>query len=161
MNFVITMSRQFGAGTTIISQQLSKILEVPVFDKAYIKHETDVHHYDTESETIHELAKKPCIIVGRCASDILKEQRNVVNIFITADKADRINRIMESESLSHEEATAKVEKTDHERAEYYFEHTGKYWGDVNDYHMILDTSLLEVDECAHILMKYFERMEYI
>ena len=34
-------------------------------------------------------------------------------------------------------------------------------GDVNDYHMILDTSELGVENCADILMHYFEKLEYI
>ena len=42
-----------------------------------------------------------------------------------------------------------------------FEETGKTWGDVNDYHMILDTSELGVENCANILMQYFEKLEYI
>ena len=37
----------------------------------------------------------------------------------------------------------------------------KQWGDVNDYHMILDTSELGVENCANILMQYFEKLEYI
>ena len=53
------------------------------------------------------------------------------------------------------------EDTDKERAAYYYENTGKTWDDVNDYHMILDTSELGVDNCANILMQYFERLEYI
>ena len=68
---------------------------------------------------------------------------------------------MKLESISYEDAKAEVEKTDEERAKYYYEHTGKVWGDVNNYHMILDTSQLGVENCAGILMKYFERMEYI
>mgnify|MGYP000332071407 FL=1 len=101
--------------------------------------------YDSEAEAIRELAKSPCIILGRCASDILKDRLNVLNIFVCADKEDRISRIMELESLTHEEAKEKVESTDKERAAYYYEHTGKTWGDVNDYHMILDTSELGVE----------------
>ena len=54
-----------------------------------------------------------------------------------------------------------METTDEERAAYYYEHTGKTWGDVNDYHMILDTSELGVENCADILMHYFEKLEYI
>ena len=161
MNFVITMSRQFGTGATDIAHRLADILKIPVYNKAYIEHEIDIQHYQTESETIHELAKSPCIIVGRCASDILKDKRNVINVFVTADKEDRVKRIMKQESLSYEQAKIKVDKTDQERAQNYFEHTGKYWGDVNDYHMILDTSLIPVDKCAQVLMTYFERMEYI
>ena len=86
---------------------------------------------------------------------------NVLNIFVCASKEDRIQRIMKLESLTYEEAKEKVERTDEERAAYYHEHTGKTWGDVNDYHMILDTSELGVENCANILMQYFERMEYI
>ena len=38
---------------------------------------------------------------------------------------------------------------------------GKPGGDVNDYHMILDTSELGAENCADILMRYFRKMEYI
>ena len=33
--------------------------------------------------------------------------------------------------------------------------------DVNDYHMILDTFALGVENCPDILMHYFEKLEYI
>ena len=97
----------------------------------------------------------------RSASDILKDRMNVLNIFICADREDRIRRIMGKEGLTYDEAKEKVERTDEERASYYYEHTGKTWGDVNDYHMILDTSELGVENCADILMHYFEKCEYI
>lgn len=68
---------------------------------------------------------------------------------------------MEKKSLSREEAKSMLERNDRERADYYNEHTGKVWGDVNNYHMILDTSQLGIQNCAGILMKYFERVEII
>lgn len=37
----------------------------------------------------------------------------------------------------------------------------KHGGDVNDYHMIMDTAELGVENCADILMHYFEKLEYI
>ncbi len=86
---------------------------------------------------------------------------NVLNIYVCAAKEDRIHRIMKLENLSYDAAKERVEKTDEQRAAYYYEHTGKTWGDVNDYHMILDTSELGIDHCADILMQYFERLEYI
>lgn len=136
-------------------------LGIPVYDKAYIEEKLNDHMYESEAEAIRKLAEKPCIILGRCASDILKDRMNVLNIFVCADKEDRIHRIMEKDGLSYEDAKEKVEKTDEERASYYYEHTGKTWGDVNDYHMILDTSELGVENCADILMHYFEKLEYI
>lgn len=161
MKLVITMSRRYGTGASLIAGELSKKLGLPVYDKAYIEQELEESDYASETEVIKELAGKPCIILGRCASEILKDQANIFNIYISADKEDRIHRIMQKESLPYEEAKLLLEKNDKERADYYYEHTGKVWGDVNNYHMILDTTTLGIENCAGILMKYFERMDYI
>ena len=161
MKLVITMSRRFGTGTHVIAQELSERLDIPVYDKAYIEQKLGEQEYENEVEVIQELAQKPCITLGRCASDILRDRMNVLNIFICADKEFRIHRIEQSDHLTYEEAKELVERTDAERAAYYYEHTGKTWGDVNDYHMILDTSELGVENCADILMHYFEKAEYI
>lgn len=161
MNLVITMSRRFGTGASTIAAELSRKLEIPVYDKAYIEHELEGESYADESELIKELASHSCIILGRCASEILKGQSNVINIYVCADKEDRIERIMKKESLSYEEAKAMLEENDRARSQYYYRHTGKVWGDVNNYHMILDTSQFGVENCANILLKYFEKMEII
>ena len=161
MNLVITMSRRFGTGASMIAEELSKKLGIPVYDKAYIENELHDSNFANETEVIKELAEHSCIILGRCASEILKDQPNVFNIYVCADKEDRIQRIMKKEALSYEEAKVMLEKNDRERADYYHEHTGKVWGDVNNYHMILDTSKLGAENCADILIKYFERIEII
>ncbi len=161
MNLVITMSRRFGTGASMIAEELSKKLGIPVYDKAYIENALHDNDYSDETEVIRKLAEKSCIILGRCASEILKDQPNVFNIYVCADKEDRIQRIMKKESISHEEAKELIEKNDRERSEYYYKNTGKVWGDVNNYHMILDTSKLGAENCADILMKYFERIEII
>ena len=161
MKLVITMSRRFGTGASLIAEELSRRLDIPVYDKAYIEQQINDHLYESEAQAIRKLAEQPCIILGRCASDILKDRLNVLNIFVCADKEHRIQRIMKLQSLDYDQAKALVESTDAERAAYYYEHTGKTWGDVNDYHMILDTSQLGVDNCPDILMHYFEKLEYI
>lgn len=161
MKLVITMSRRYGTGASIIAQQLAERIGIPVYDKVNVEQELYKNIYESEVEVIRELAEKPCIILGRCASEILKDRKNVFNIYVCADKEDRIQRIMEKDSITYEEAKEKVERTDEERALYYHEHTGKAWGDVNNYHMILNTSDLGVENCADILMRYFEKMEYI
>lgn len=161
MNLVITLSRRFGTGASMIAEDLSKKLDIPVYDKAYIEHELEGASYHDETEVITELANHSCIILGRCASEILKDQPNVFNVYVCADKEDRIQRIMKKESLSHEDAKKMLERNDRERADYYYENTGKVWGDIKNYHMILDTSKLGAENCADILIKYFERVEII
>lgn len=161
MNLVITMSRRYGTGASLIAGELSDRLGIPVYDKAYIEHEMEGHNFEDEAEVIRELAKSPCIILGRCASEILGRRPEVFNIYISADKEDRVRRIMAKESISYEEAREMLDKNDRHRADYYFEHTGKVWGDVNNYNMILDTSALGIENCADILIRYFEKAEYI
>lgn len=161
MKLVITMSRRFGTGASMIAEELSKKLDIPVYDKAYIEHEMHDNNFSDETEVIRGLAESSCIILGRCASEILKDKGNVFNIYICADKEDRIARIMKKENLSYEDAKAMLEKNDKERADYYHMHTGKVWGDVNNYHMILDTSRLGAENCADILIKYFEKIEIL
>lgn len=161
MKLVITMSRRYGTGASLIAKELSERLGVPVYDKVNVEEELGRHIFESEVEVIKELAKEPCIILGRCASEILKDKRNAFNIYVCADKEDRVQRIMKKENLTYEEASDKIDKTDAERAEYYHEHTGKAWGDVNNYHMILNTSDLGVENCADILMRYFEQKELV
>lgn len=161
MNLVITMSRRFGTGASRIAEELSQRLGVPVYDRAYIEHELECESYGDETELIKKLAAQPCIILGRCASEILKDKPNVFNIYVCADKEERILRVMRKEALSYKDAKAMLEQNDRERSDYYYRHTGKVWGDVNNYHMILDTSQLGIENCADILMKYFERIEII
>lgn len=161
MNLVITMSRRFGTGASLIAEELSEKLNIPVYDKAYIEHELQENTYASETEAIKKLAENPCIILGRCASEILEGQPNVFNVYVVADREDRIQRIMDKENLSYEDAKSMLEQNDKARAAYYNENTGKLWGDVNNYHMILDTTKLGIENCAGIMIKYFERVELI
>lgn len=161
MKLVITMSRRYGTGTKQIAQILSKRLGIPVYGRKSVQKELQEHNFASEAEVIRYLAKEPCIILGRAASEVLKEQRNAFHVYICADKEDRIHRIMEQDGLSYDEAEAAVEKTDRERSEYYHNLTGKAWGDVNNYHMILNTSEYGVEQSAEILLKYFEQKELI
>lgn len=161
MKMIITMSRRYGTGASLIAEELSKRLGIPVYDKVHVEEELSNNEFASEVEVIQRLAENPCIILGRCASEILKDKRNAFHIYVCADKEDRIKRIMTKEGLDYGTAAEKIERTDRERSAYYHEHTGKAWGDVNNYHMILNTSDLGVENCADILMRYFEQKELI
>lgn len=161
MKLVITMSRRFGTGASMIAKELSEKLGIPVYDKAYMEHELEQDNFANEVKLIKELAENSCIILGRCASEVLKDCSYGFHVYISADKEDRISRVMEKERLSYGEAKKMLEKNDKDRAAYYEKHTGKVWGDVNNYHMILDTSRLGAENCADIMIKYFEKIEVL
>lgn len=57
--------------------------------------------YELQSEIVRKLsARGSCVIVGRCADYILKDHPNCINVFICADKEDRIKRIAKRYDLS-------------------------------------------------------------
>ena len=159
MNIVITMSRRYGTGASEIAKELSEKLDIPVYDKAYIEHEVEHTSYKEESELIKKLAEKPCIILGRCASEILKHQSNVFNVYVSAAKSDRIKRLMEVYGHTEEEAKRMIEENDKARAEYYYEHTGMVWGDVNNYDLCLDTGRIGYDGAVDMICAYIAQRE--
>lgn len=161
MKLVITMSRRFGTGASQIARDLAEKLGVPLYNKEYFENALEEHVYENEADAIRELANEPCVILGRCACEILKDRKNVLNVYVTAEREDRIRRVMDLFSLDYEDAKAFMEKNDKVRADYYYEHTGKTWGDVNDYHLILDRSEIGLENCADVLVQYLKKLEYI
>lgn len=162
MNLVITFSRGYGTGTSIITDELSKRLDVPVYGKDYICRQVhDPDDREIQNNIIRELAKKPCIIVGRGASVALEGQKNVLNIFVYADKEDRIKRIMKKEQIDRQKAEERIRVVDKERKDFFEKNTGMYWGDVDRFDIILDSSKYGIENCADIIMRYLQYHEYI
>lgn len=96
----------------------------------------------------------PCVIVGRCADYVLKDLPNIVNIFVMADLPARIKRAIENYELPREKAETSIIKFDKRRSNYYNYHTGKKWGDVNNYHIAIRSDFLGVDHTVQTLISY-------
>ncbi len=159
MNLVFTFSRRYGAGTSAITEELSKRFNIPIYGRDYIcRGVHDENNLSEQRGVIENLAKNPCIIVGRGAADVLSKQNNVVNIFVYASRDDRIERISDKEHISREEAADKVDRVDEERRIFYEENTGKYWGDMDVYDIILDTSEIPIEKGADVIERYLRYM---
>ena len=118
--------------------------------------------YEWQCDVIRRLAEKgPCIIVGRCADEVLKDHPNLINIFITAPKSVREDRIkvLYPNVPAEKKMTFRefVTQTDRLRAYYYNYHTGKAWGDMNCHDLILDSSKLGIEGTAAFLEGYIRR----
>ncbi|MDR3273023.1 MAG: cytidylate kinase-like family protein [Flavobacteriaceae bacterium] len=108
--------------------------------------------FTIQSEIIHSLAEeKSCVFVGRCADYILRDHPNCLNIFITAEKEDRVHRITESEKVSEAKAWAFAEKVDKKRKEYYNFYSNKVWGRSASYHLSINASVLGVEKTARFI----------
>lgn len=118
--------------------------------------------FKLQSDTIRNLAgKQACVIMGRCADYILRDDPNCLSVFIHCPTEIRLNRIMEKYKFSKVQATELMTKKDKERAAYYNYYTNKKWGNAASYHLSIDASLLGIEETAlyikHLLdIKYKE-----
>lgn len=111
-----------------------------------------------EKKIIEEIVEKEeCVIVGRCASFILKDRTDCLKVFIHADKDYRINRAVETEKIAQAEAKDFLRKSDKRRSSFYNTHTGWKWGDMSKFDLCLNSQSLGLDRCVDILA---EMMRY-
>ena len=102
--------------------------------------------------TITNLAEKePCIIVGRCADYILKDHKNRISFFITADEKKKIARIKEKYGVTETEAIKMISKNDRNRSNYYKSITGKTWGMAENYDFCICSSYYGIDSTVEII----------
>lgn len=115
--------------------------------------------YKTQSRVIKDISKKgPCVIVGRNADYILRNNPGLVSVFLHAPIEKRVKRIMErGEASTLEEAISKANQHDRRREAYYNFYTGdKKWGIASNYHLSLDTSCLDNESIADMILKFAE-----
>ena len=111
-----------------------------------------------QKDAVLELAKKPCIIVGRGANLILR-QNNIpsFDIFLHADIDIRIERTMKDRGIDLLEAKKFLEKHDSFRELYYKKYMGKDYGDSREYSICLDTGLIDYDKCSEVILSLLNR----
>ena len=104
-----------------------------------------------QRKVILELAQKPCVIVGRCADYILRDEADLLKAFIYADMEKRADRIVRLYGETDEAPIKRLKDKDKRRAAYYNFYTDTQWGSVHSYHISLDSGTLGIDKCAEIL----------
>ena len=110
--------------------------------------------HDVQKAIIQNFAKKgPCIIIGRCADEVLKEAGiESFNVFIHADDVHRAVRVSEiTGSNNATEIQKLMTKKDNKRHNYYNHYTKKKWGDGRNYHLTLDSGKLGYDLCVKLI----------
>ena len=114
--------------------------------------------FSMQCETIRKIASEgPCILVGRCANYILRDRKNMVSIFVTADMEERMGRIMDVEQLDRSGAQELIAKMDKTRASFYNYYTDMSWGDAGGYDICVNSSRLGIDATADFLASYIQK----
>lgn len=121
--------------------------DLPINDKLYI-----LQHRIIKEKAENEYF----VIVGRCADYILKDNPDVVKVFIYADLESRIKRAVERQDIEPARAKQAVVKADKNRANYYSFYSGQKWGQVDNYDLCINSTNLSTDQAVRLITNYLE-----
>lgn len=184
---IITISRTHGSRGKYIGEQVAKKLGIPYYykeltaiaaqesglDKEFISklnQESNVLHnlyltttpvkyaIEAQEKVIKEIASKgSCVIVGRVVDYILRNNKNLIRIFIYVPEEYRVNSVMEMYGDSKTNAQKNITKSDKNRASYYKLISNNIFGDVNNYDLCIDSSI-GVDETAEVICDFVKKI---
>ena len=105
-----------------------------------------------ETELIKELAAKDsCVIIGRCADFILKDEANIIKVFVYSGMEDKIKRATQIYGYEEDKAKKEIERIDKLRANHYKHYTDKDWKDFSNYDICINSDLLGVEKSADVI----------
>ena len=163
-------SEQSGINEALFGEVDEKVKSLPLFgiSKKIYKGEifppesddfvSDDNLFNYQAKIIKEVAaEESCVIIGRCADFILKDNPNVVRLFFYAPKEDCIARVKTQNGGTEKEIIRKIEKTDKYRSDYYRYHTGKDWNDSRNYDFCLNTASMSYEKLVAVVKAYIEQ----
>ena len=110
--------------------------DTPVTDKVFL----------AQSAVIKELATQgSCVIVGRCAHYILRNEEGMLAIFVRGRIEDRARRAVKYYGLPEQNAIDKIKKIDKNRINYYKYYTSRQWGSIENYDLVVNSSFTGID----------------
>lgn len=163
---IISIAREHGTGGKEIARKVAENLGIKFYDKEEIKkfalknsmiedNYTDDELYkfylslDAEkdsiikqAETIKKIASQDnCIIVGRGADYILKDNPNLIKIFLYAPLEYRIGKVKEMYKDTYKEAKRHVLDSDKSRSAYYEIISNQSWGKKENYDLCINCEI--------------------
>ena len=113
---------------------------------------SDDNLFNYQAQVIKELAEKEsCVIIGRCADYVLKDNPNVIRLYLYAPLEDCIKRVMAQNSITEKETIKKIETIDKYRSDYYKYYTGKEWNDARNYDFCLNTTSMSYEKLIQVV----------
>ena len=182
---VITIGREYGSGGRFIGELVASGLNINFYDKNLIEelsYETgytkdyieknedsiDTHSnglttnsddlFIKQSELIKNIAKnESCVIVGRCANAILKDNKDVINVFIYSDDEGKVDRAVKYYGLNKKTALKEINKINRQRAKHYKTYTDMVWNDPKNYDLCINSDILGVIDSAKLIIDFVSK----
>lgn len=114
--------------------------------------------YLFQSNAIRKAADEgSCVFVGRTADYVLRDYKNTVSIFITANIDQRIQRVCKRYNCDRSTARKEIKSKEESRSSYYNYYTGKRWGHSESYDLCVNSSILGIDETEKFIARFIRQ----
>lgn len=108
--------------------------------------------FKLQTDIIHDLAAKgSCIVIGRLADYILKDDPNCIKVFIYAPFEKRVEIIKNKHEITEAEAKKLVKRMDSARREYYTYYSNGKWDRKEGKDILLNRAAFGIKGCVDIL----------
>ncbi|MGP1588970.1 cytidylate kinase-like family protein [Oribacterium sp. oral taxon 102] len=105
-----------------------------------------------EMQLIRDLhSRERCVIIGRLSDYILRNEDNVLNVYIYAPEDYRVENIMTQNSIERREARRLIREKDAARESYYRFYSMNHWTQQKGKDLMLDSESFGVEGCVEIL----------
>ncbi len=95
-------------------------------------------------------ARESCVIVGRCADYILRDEAHCLRTFVYAPLEQRVRRAREEYGVQEADLERFVQKQDKARASYYNYFSTGRWGDRREYDLCVN-SRIGIDGAVEVI----------
>ena len=150
-NWWADFKRVVGIGGDIINS--AKYYQVSMGEEPELLTTDDV--FKAETEILKGIVQdESSVIAGRTGFFILKDIPNRLSILIQAPMAQRIERVMRNQELSHEDAEKVIKMVDKMRENYVNRYTGTSRYDTRNYDLVISMEGKTEDEVVDMILKY-------
>lgn len=116
---------------------------------------SDINLFNYQAKVLRELAEEESyIVIGRCADYILRDRKNTISVFLTADEDTCNAHEMERLVCNLKNAKKHIVKTNKFRSDYYTYHTGRKWRNPDNYDLCLNTGRLGYKKTFELIKDY-------
>ena len=130
-------------GSNVLGTTMHFGYKMPLNDKLFILQSEVIKGYAAEGS---------CVVIGRCADYVLRDEPNVLRLFIYGDLDHRQQRVAERHpEIKSSQIIDVINKTDKRRSSYYNFYTGNKWGKYDNYDMAINSSALGIEHTAQII----------
>ena len=126
--------------------------------KYYNNLSNDDNLFIAESKAIKEISGKGgCVIVGRCSNYILKDNPNVINIFLYSDDENKVKRAIKYYGLEDKNALKEINRINKNREKHYNYYTHEKWRDISNYDLSINVDKNGVEKTADFIVEYINK----